>query len=267
MQKHQEALDALALDHAGKLKEAVDRAVAAEATRIELAGKVEKLEADLVDLTKEISTLKDDREKALYDLAEMQTTISDKTKLLSKVNKFIDDLKLKLDSQEKMLSESKAREQLLAKDLADKQLLLRTAASSHNKLVESTKLWTSHLVDVAEKLTAQLTAMGMPNFRFSHEARVAESARLSEFFERVLAALKLLQSTRAAYLAEESRQLCRDALIKVLTKVAHWNPSVDFAQALDSLPEDVDRQALEEHIEPIISCVNGVVRLEGQRWD
>ena len=109
--------------------------------------------------------------------------------------------------------------------------------------------------------------MGMPNFMFSHEARVAESGRLSEFFERVPAALKLLLSTRADYQAEESRQLCRDALIKVLTKVAHWNPSVDFAQALDSLPEDVDRQVLEELNEPIISYVSRVARLEGQRRD
>ena len=166
-----------------------------------------------------------------------------------------------------MISESKAHEQILAKTLADEQLLLQTASSYHNELVEGMKLWTNHLVDVAEKITTQLTAMGMPNFRFSHEARVVESARLSEFFERFLAALKLLQSTRAAYLAEESRQLCRDALIKVLTKVAHWNPNIDFAQALDSLPEGVDRQALEERIEPIISCVSGVTRLEGQRRD
>ena len=91
-----------------------------------------------------------------------------------------------------MLSESQAHEQTLTKELADEQLLLRTAASSHNKLVESMKLWTIHLVDVVEKITTQLTAMGMPNFRFSHEARVAESARLSEFFEHVLDALKLL---------------------------------------------------------------------------
>ena len=109
--------------------------------------------------------------------------------------------------------------------------------------------------------------MGMPNFRFSHETRLAASARLSEFFKSVLAALKLLQSTRAAYLAKESWQLCRDALIKVLTKVAHWNPSVDFGQALDSLLENIDRQALEERIEPINSCVSGVARLEGQRRD
>ena len=39
MQKHQEALDALVLDHAGKLKEPVDRAEAAEAARVELADK------------------------------------------------------------------------------------------------------------------------------------------------------------------------------------------------------------------------------------
>ena len=42
--------------------------------------------------------LKEDKEKALYDLAEMQTTISDKTKLLSKANESIDDLRLKLDN-------------------------------------------------------------------------------------------------------------------------------------------------------------------------
>ena len=85
-QEHKKALDALALDHAGKLKEVIDRAAATKATRIELAGKVEKLEADLARLTQEISMLKDDKEKALYDLAEMHTTISDKTKLLSTAN-------------------------------------------------------------------------------------------------------------------------------------------------------------------------------------
>ena len=69
------------------------------------------------------------------------------------------------------------------------------------------------------------------------------------------------------YLANESRRLCRGALTKVLTKVAFWNPSVDFANALKSQPEDVDLAALEERIEPIISCVDGVKRVEGQRRD
>ena len=49
-QEHKEALDALALDHAGKLKEAIDGAEAAEAAKVELAGKVEKLELELEEL-------------------------------------------------------------------------------------------------------------------------------------------------------------------------------------------------------------------------
>ena len=49
--------------------------------------------------------------------------------------------------------------------------------------------------------------------------------------------------------------------------MAFWNPSVDFADALESLPEGTDLVALEEHIEPIINCIDGVKRLEGQHRD
>ena len=47
----------------------------------------------------------------------------------------------------------------------------------------------------------------------------------------------------------------------------YWSPNVDFADALESLPEDMDLVALEERIEPIISRVDGVRRIEGQRRD
>ena len=56
-------------------------------------------------------------------------------------------------------------------------------------------------------------------------------------------------------------------MTKVLTKVAHWNPNLDFDAVLESLPEDADLTALEERIKPIISCVDGVKRVEGQRQD
>nr|XP_020170553.1 uncharacterized protein LOC109756107 [Aegilops tauschii subsp. strangulata] len=79
-QEHKKTLEALVLDHTGKLKETINAAEAAEAAKNELAGKVKKLEADLEDHGKEILMLKGDREKTLYDLAEMQTTISEKTK-------------------------------------------------------------------------------------------------------------------------------------------------------------------------------------------
>ena len=54
---------------------------------------------------------------------------------------------------------------------------------------------------------------------------------------------------------------------KVLTKVAYWNPNLDFDAAQESMPEDVELAALEERIEPIISRVDGVRRIEGQRRD
>ena len=56
-------------------------------------------------------------------------------------------------------------------------------------------------------------------------------------------------------------------MTKVLTKVAFWYPSVDFAEALERLPEGADPTAPEECIKPIISCVDGVQRVEGQRRD
>ena len=61
--------------------------------------------------------------------------------------------------------------------------------------------------------------------------------------------------------------LCRGAMTKVLTKVAHWNPNLDFDAALESLPEDADLAALEERIDPIISRIDGVRRVEGQHRD
>ena len=49
--------------------------------------------------------------------------------------------------------------------------------------------------------------------------------------------------------------------------MAYWNPNLDYDAALESLPEGVDLAALEERIEPVISRVDGVQRIEGQRRD
>ena len=103
--------------------------------------------------------------------------------------------------------------------------------------------------------------------RYTPERNVSPKAKLTLFFEGVLGALEHLHSNRAASLADEARRLCRGAMTKVLTKVAYWNPNLDFDAALESLPEDVDLATLEERIEPIISRVDGVRRVEGQRRD
>ena len=96
---------------------------------------------------------------------------------------------------------------------------------------------------------------------------MSRNAKLTMFFEGVLGALEQCRSNRATSLANEAQKLCRGALTKVLTKVAYWNPNIDFDAALESLPEGVDLAALEERIEPIISRVDGVRRIEGQRRD
>ena len=56
-------------------------------------------------------------------------------------------------------------------------------------------------------------------------------------------------------------------MTKVLTKVAYWNPTLDFDAALESLPEDANLTVLKERIEPIISRIDGIQRIEGQRRD
>ena len=113
----------------------------------------------------------------------------------------------------------------------------------------------------------QLATMGMPNVRYATEPNVSPNAKLTLFFEGVLGALEHFRSTRATFLANEARRLCRGAMTKVLTKVAYWNPNLDFDAALESLPEDAVLAALEERIEPVISRINGVQRVEGERRD
>ena len=75
-QRHKEALDALALDHAGK---------------------VEKLDPEREELKKKVLELTEERDTTNCTLADSQVAIFDKAKLLSEANDSINDLKLKLD--------------------------------------------------------------------------------------------------------------------------------------------------------------------------
>ena len=112
-----------------------------------------------------------------------------------------------------------------------------------------------------------MATMGMPNVRYAPERSGTVDTKLTLFFEGVLGALAYLHSNRAATLVGEARRLCRGVMTKVLTKMAYWNPNIDFDAALESLPEDVDLATLEEHIKPIISRIGGIERIEGQHRD
>ena len=56
-------------------------------------------------------------------------------------------------------------------------------------------------------------------------------------------------------------------MTKVLTKMAYWNPNLDFDASLDILLAGVDLAALKERIKPIISRIGEIERVEGQRRD
>ena len=109
--------------------------------------------------------------------------------------------------------------------------------------------------------------MGMTNARYAPERSGTTNAKLTLFFECVLGALEQLHANRAASLADEARRLCQGAMTKVLTKVAHWYPDLDFDAALESLPEGTDLAPLRERVKPIIIRVGEIQRVEGQRRD
>ena len=85
------------------------------------------------------------------------------------------------------------------------------------------------------------------------------------YFERVVGAPERLHSNRVASLAKGSRMLCRGVMTKVLAMIVHWHPDLDFEAALKSLPEDADITALNEHIKPILTCIDKIKGLVGQR--
>ena len=109
--------------------------------------------------------------------------------------------------------------------------------------------------------------MGMSDVRCTPEPNTSPNAKPTLFFEGALGALERFNSNWASSLANEAWVLCRGAMTKVLTKLAYWNPNLDFDAALDSLRGDADLTVLNERIEPIISRVGGIQRVEGQRWD
>ena len=138
---------------------------------------------------------------------------------------------------------------------------------SLNDQVAGEKRWLERLAAIANSATNQLDTIGMPDLRYAPEANLRPNANLTIYFEKVVGALGRLHYNRATSLAEESEILCRGTMTRVLTKIAHWHPDLDFEAALKSLPEDADIAALNERIQPILSRIDKIKRLEGQRRD
>ena len=80
--------------------------------------------------------LSDEKDTLNGALVEAQGAVLDKAGQLSEANNSIKDLKLKLEGLEGMLSESKAREEILAKDLEAEKLQRKNEAASHKDFME-----------------------------------------------------------------------------------------------------------------------------------
>jgi hypothetical protein len=63
------------------------------------------------------------------------------------------------------------------------------------------------------------------------------------------------------------QQAAKDPSFKVLIKVVHKNPGINLTNVLACLPGDVNLNALEELVAPIVDRVSQVKRVEGQPRD
>jgi chromosome segregation ATPase len=151
---HKEVVKVQALAHADKLLEAVKATEAAEAAKVELETNVKKLEEDLVGNNKKILDLQESAQKTTFTLAELQTSLSSKTKELTDAANINANIKLKLTTLEENLEGAQAREKILLKDLEKEKALLANAENSFNVLKGSLQLWTSRLVEAGEQLSA-----------------------------------------------------------------------------------------------------------------
>ena len=94
-----------------------------------------------------------------------------------------------------MLTEAKAWEGALAKELETEKQLQKNEAAEHKDFKEGVNRWIGRLEDVAGRITAQLATMGMPNARYAPERSGTTNAKLTLFFKGVLGALELLHPT------------------------------------------------------------------------
>jgi len=128
-------------------------------------------------------------------------------RLIQRFSPSIKYLKLKLEGLEGTLSEVRAGEETLTKNLEKERQLRKNETANHEDFVKGENLWISRLADVAGRITTQLATMGMPNVRYTPERNMSPNAKLTIFFEGVLGALEQLHYNRAASLADESWRL------------------------------------------------------------
>ena len=97
---------------------------------------MKELEVERDELKDQALKLSKEKDTLNGALTEVQGAAVSRDGELSEANKSIKDLKLKLEGLEGMLSEAKAREETLAKDLEAEKLQRKNEAANHKEFVE-----------------------------------------------------------------------------------------------------------------------------------
>ena len=97
---------------------------------------------------------------------------------------------MKLTALGKSLDEARKRKKILTKDLQDEKALVTSTARTFNERKGAYKLWIDRLVVAAESISAQLSAMGLPEYHYSTAEGDTASTRLTIFFESLIEVLE-----------------------------------------------------------------------------
>nr|XP_020156483.1 uncharacterized protein LOC109741810 [Aegilops tauschii subsp. strangulata] len=232
--------------------------VAASTAKTELHRQVAKLNEDLVKSTKKVEALKEEAQQAEIHLADVQSQLSSKTQSLETATGSITDMKARIGSLEQSAESLESRQQLLSKDLETAKRLRQDAEDRLKNQVDMSNLWIKSLIDIAEHLGVQATAMGMGGPAFSASKQEVPSVKPGLFFSELIEKLKAHEEGRAERFATESRKLARNTLFMVLSNIACRHPELDLDDGFKKPPVGADVAAAEKKAAP---CADRVLRV------
>jgi hypothetical protein len=221
---------------------------------------VAKLTEELAGSAKEAAALKEEAQKAEILMKEVQLQLPSKGQAFDTANDTITGMKARLGTLERMIESAVVHEKQLIRDLENTRVLQKDAEDKLANQVQQRDLWIKSLVDIAERLTAQIAMMGMESIAVSVDMHEVPSVKLALFFDGLIEGLRMHEEERAAHFANESRKLARNALFMVLSNIAFRHPDINLADGFRRLPEGADISAVEEKAAPFANNMLSVPR-------
>lgn len=185
------ALDTLTLDSTTQLKKVTDELAYASVAKCDHDQHVAKLTEDLAGSNKEVMALKEQAQKGEAALNEVRSQLSSKSQDLDTANNTITDMRARLGTLVSEIKSAAVREKLPMKDLDNARTLQKDAEDKLVNQIEQRDLWIKNLVDIAERLTTQITTMDMKSWDFSVGRHEVPIVKLTLYFEGLIKGLKM----------------------------------------------------------------------------